>query len=73
MSDLQTAFYIIGIIYMSVMFLIMIALLVVALMIRSKINHMQRMIMKRVYAVRDTADHLASIIRAVRSVVRGRV
>jgi hypothetical protein len=29
--------------------------------------------MKRVYAVRDTADHLASIIRGVRSVLRGRV
>jgi ABC-type bacteriocin/lantibiotic exporter with double-glycine peptidase domain len=71
MSDLQTAFYIIGIIYMSIMFLIMVTLLIVALMIRAKINHMQRMINKRINAVRDTAGHLIAIIQAARSVLRG--
>lgn len=71
MSDLQTAFYIIGIIYMSIMFLIMIALLVVALMIRSKINHIQRMVNKRINAVRDTAGHLVALMQAARSVLRG--
>lgn len=39
MSGLQEAFYIMGIIFMSLFFLTGIALFVVALVIRAKINH----------------------------------
>ena len=71
MSDLQTAFYIIGIIYMSLMFLLAVTIVVALLVIKSKINRMQRIVNARIHAVRDTADHLAAIIRAARSVLRG--
>jgi uncharacterized protein YoxC len=71
MSDLQTAFYIIGIIYMSLMFLLAIAAVVALFVIKSKINHVQRMVDKRMQVVRDIADRISTILRTAKYFLRG--
>lgn len=53
MPDLQTAFYIIAIVYMGVMFIMMIVLLIIALVIKSKID-----------AARRTVDHKVAQAKA---------
>jgi predicted Holliday junction resolvase-like endonuclease len=55
MSGLQEAFYIIGIVFMGIMFVLVVALVVAVFVIRSKINHIQRTIESRI----STVTHLA--------------
>jgi hypothetical protein len=54
--DLETAFYIIGIVFMSVMLLLVITLLVAVLVIRSKITAINRHIEEKVEFVSNLFD-----------------
>jgi hypothetical protein len=61
-SGLASAYYIIGIICMSLITLILIGLIIVAVKIVAKINHIHRMVEERVQPVRDfakAAEHVA--------------
>ena len=52
---LETAFYIIGIVTMSLMLILMIALVTAVLVIKSKINHLHRMVEEKVATVSAVA------------------
>jgi hypothetical protein len=64
--DLQTAFYTIGIIFMIIMLCLVIATLAAILVIKSKINHMQRMVNDKVAAVQHVFDKGSALLRIVR-------
>ncbi len=49
--DLQTSYYVMGIIFMSVMFVLMIALVVLVFYIKGKINDMQKNIEEKIEVV----------------------
>ena len=56
MSGLQEAFYIIGIVFMGVMFVLLIALVAAVFVIRSKINKIERRIEERINMVTNIAE-----------------
>jgi H+/gluconate symporter-like permease len=56
MSGLQEAFYIIGIIYMAVMLLLILALVVVAFRIKSKVNKIHDNIEEKINSVAHLAE-----------------
>ena len=61
-SGLATTYYIIGIICMSLITLILIGLIIAAMKIVAKINHIHRMIEQKVESAKDfagMADHIA--------------
>jgi len=53
--DLQTAFYIIGIVFMSIMLLIMVTLVIVAFVIKAKIHAIQQRIEDKLAIVTNIA------------------
>lgn len=55
MNGLEQAFYIIAIVFMSVMFLLILALVIAVFVIRNKINHIHNVIESRI----NTVTHLA--------------
>ena len=65
MTDLETAFYIMGIVFMSIMLVLVIALVVAVFVIRSKIVKMQRQIEERIDAVTDIAGKTGEIVAKV--------
>jgi Na+-transporting methylmalonyl-CoA/oxaloacetate decarboxylase gamma subunit len=62
---LQEAFYIIAIIFMGIMFILLIALVVAVFVIRSKINHIQRMVEDRINTVTTIAEKSGEVAAAV--------
>jgi cell division protein FtsL len=56
MSGLQEAFYIIGIVFMGVMFILIIMLVISVFVIRNKINKIQRTIEDKVHTVTSIAE-----------------
>lgn len=59
--DLQDTFYIMGIIYMSIMFILMIVIVVAVLIIKHKIHVLQRNIEEKLAAVTN-AVHIGEAI-----------
>jgi type IV secretory pathway component VirB8 len=59
--DLQNTFYVMGIVYMSIMFILMIVITVVVLVIKHKIHLIQRNIEEKLSAVTN-AVHLGEAI-----------
>jgi hypothetical protein len=70
MTDLQTAFYIVGIIFMGVMLLLVFGILAAVLVIKTKINHMHQMVNEKVNAVKDATAKLTAIFGTVRHFVK---
>ena len=62
MSDLQTAYYIIGIVFMSLMLLIGLILVVAVLVIRTKINAIHRNIEAKLDQVTEWADKGSAVL-----------
>jgi cell division protein FtsL len=56
MSGLQEAFYIIGIVFMGVMFILIIALVAAVFVIRSKVNKIQTAIESKINTVTSIAE-----------------
>jgi hypothetical protein len=56
MNGLQEAFYIVGLVFMGVIFILLIALLSVALVIRSKINRIHAQIEAKINTVTSIAE-----------------
>lgn len=72
MSGLQTAYYIIGIIFMGVIFLLIVALIVMLFMIRSKINKIEENIQLKIEEATDLAGRGGEILAAVGKTVAKR-
>jgi|GEM_PF-908545 len=72
MSGLQEAFYIISIVYMSVMFILIIALVVSVFVIRSKINKIHQMIETRVNTLTTLAEKGGELAGLAASKVAGK-
>jgi cell division protein FtsL len=72
MTGLQEAFYIIAIVFMAVMFILIIALVASVLVIRSKVNKIQRTIEEKVHTVTTIAEKTGQVAAlAGGGVVRG--
>jgi hypothetical protein len=68
MSDLQTAYYIIGIVFMSLMLLAALVGVVTLLVIRAKIVAIHRHIEDRIAAVSDWAGKGEAVLGAIKKV-----
>ena len=68
--DLQTSFYIIGIIFMIIMFILIVGILTTVLVIKNKINHMQNVILQKVDKMRNITDKGATFLRFARHFVK---
>jgi arginine exporter protein ArgO len=68
--DLQNAFYIIGIVFMGIIFLLMLGIFIAVLVIKSKINKVHRMIDQKIGAVRDVTDRASTIFRTIRDLAK---
>jgi arginine exporter protein ArgO len=68
--DLQNAFYIIGIVFMGIIFLLMLGIFIAVLVIKSKINKVHRMIDQKIGAVKDVTDRASTIFRTIRSLTK---
>ena len=64
--DLQTAFYVIGIVFMVVMSVLGIVTLVAVMAIKARINRICRIIEDKVAAVQNIIDKGGSLLRVVR-------
>ena len=54
--ELQEAFYIVGIVTMTLMLLLMIGMIVAVLVIKSKVNHLHKMVEDKVQSVTNAAE-----------------
>lgn len=68
MTDLQTAYYIIAIVFMSVMFLILIGLFVSVLVIRAKVNAIHARIEEKIEQVAGLAEKGSAVIGSLKKV-----
>ena len=70
MSDLETAFYIIGIIFMSLMLLISLFVVVALVVIRVKLGKIQKHIEERFHDVKEIFDTGEAVVDTVKKVAR---
>lgn len=68
MPGLETAFYIIGIIFMSLMLILLIALVAAVFVIRAKINAIHAQIEEKVHLVSDIASKGGELVSRVKKV-----
>lgn len=68
--ELANAFYIIGIICMSLITLILIALIAVAVIIKIKIDHIHRAIEARIQPVKDAAEVVKQVAKKAKNAVK---
>ena len=67
--DLETTFYIVGIIYMGLMIIILIALLAAVLVIRAKVNAIHRHVEERLGAALQLFEDGSKIVHKVKDAV----
>lgn len=65
MPGLQTAYYIMAIVFMGVIFILILALIVTVFMIRSKINKIEERIQAKVDEATDLAGRSGEILASV--------
>ncbi len=70
--DLQTAFYIIGIIFMSLMLLIMVGIAITVLVIKAKINAIHRRIEEKLAVVTNLTHLGTDLMSATKKVLKRR-
>jgi len=70
MPGLETAFYIVGLVFMGLMLLLVFAILTAVLVIKSKINHLHNTINEKVNNVKDAAAKVTAILGTVRHFVK---
>lgn len=61
--ELETTFYIIGIICMSLITLILIGLIAVMIMIKIKINHIHNSIQDKLSPIKNTVKHVENAVK----------
>jgi hypothetical protein len=67
--ELQNAFYILAIVFMSLMLLIMIAIVIAIFVIKSKINAIHRRIEEKLAIINNIAHFGGDLMRATKKVV----
>jgi len=67
---LQNAFYIIAIVYMSFMFLVTVAVIVIAFVVKAKVDRARRMVRRKATALRELFEATSGFFGALRSFVR---
>ena len=72
MTDLQTAFYIVGIVFMGLMLLLVLVAVTAILVIRSKIVHIQRHIEDRLHTAKELAQKGEAVVSTLKKVSRKR-
>jgi cell division protein FtsL len=70
MTGLETAFYIVALIYMGIMLILFIALLTAVLVIKKKVDHLHQMVDERVEQVKNAADKVATLVATVKHFVK---
>ena len=70
MSDLQTTFYIMAIVFMSVMFLVLLGILAAVLVIRAKINAIHARIEEKIEQVTTLAEKGSDVIGSLKKVAQ---
>ena len=68
--ELQTTFYIVGLVFMGIMLILIFAILAAVLVIKAKINHVHQLIDEKVNAVKDVFDKAATAVRTVQHFVK---
>jgi len=68
--DLQETFYILAIVFMSLMLLIMIAVVIAVFVIKSKINAIHRRIEEKLAILNNIAHFGGDLMRATKKVVK---
>jgi uncharacterized membrane protein len=71
MAGLEQAFYIMGIVYMAIMFIIMVAILVVIIAIKAKVRALHDKVEERIGPVLDLIQAGRTAATAVKKVVTG--
>ena len=66
MTDLQTVFYVMAIVFMSVMFLILIGILAAVLVIRAKVNAIHARIEEKVEQITSFAEKGGAVIGSLK-------
>ena len=66
MSDLQTTFYIMAIIFMGVMFLILLSILAAVLVIRAKVNAIHARIEEKIEQLTAIAEKSTAVIGSLK-------
>jgi hypothetical protein len=69
--DLQTAFYIVGIVYMGLMLILFIALLIAVLVIKSKIDKVHDTITTRINQAKSIGLKANILMRTIRHFAKG--
>lgn len=72
MTGLEEAFYIIGIIYMSLSLLIIFGVLIAVLKIRSKIVSLERNVMDKINLITTVGTKAGEVIETVRSMSKSK-
>jgi cell division protein FtsL len=70
--ELETVFYVMGIIFMGLMLIIMVAITIAILVIRSKIIAIERSVSEKLHGVSDLAGKVGEFFRATKEVVNGK-
>lgn len=70
MTGLETAFYIVALVYMGIMLVLFIALLAAVLVIKKKVDHLHHMVDERVEQVKNAADKVATLVATVKHFVK---
>jgi cell division protein FtsL len=64
MSGLEQAFYVMSIVYMSIMLILVACLVVAVFVIRSKVNHIQQQIEEKINSVTNIAEKSGELAAA---------
>ena len=72
MTGLQTAFDVVGLVFMGVMLLLMMVVIVAVLLIRRKVTHIQQHIEDKLHTARDLAEKGEKVVRTLNKVKRKR-
>lgn len=70
--ELETVFYIIGIIFMGLMLIIMVSIAIAVLVIRAKIVAIERSISEKLHGMGDMASKVGELFRATKQAVSGK-
>ncbi len=70
--ELQTAFYIIGIVFMTLMTVVIVAILAAILVIKAKINRLHDVVDERVTHAKSIANKATSLLKLVTAFMPGR-
>lgn len=70
MPGLETAFYIVGIVFMGLSLLILIAIVIAVFVIRNKVVSLERTVQEKVHNVTQNVEKAIEVAKAIRNVAK---